>query len=184
MEPRCGDNVASLAAVCGRVVGYRGRRSRLIHVVIQPCEIRRGLWSAPRWPSCFRLWQGGALPLASRGAERRLAPPAVCTPWRGVRAPLAKGRCANRRSTRRWTASGGALPFDGGGSCIPAVSPRRVSGSELNHVGSFCPRADPRAARAPCLQGTKAQAPHPAPPWMPPEAPSSERGCRNIYVGT
>jgi hypothetical protein len=52
-----------------------------------------------------------------------------------------------------------------------------------DHVGSLCPRADPRAARAPCLQGTKAQAPHPAPPQMPPVAPSNEWGYGNIYLG-
>src|SRR4029078_12446128 len=38
-------------------------------------------------------------------------------------------------------------------------------------------------ARAPCLQGTKAQAPHPAPLSDASGAPSSERGCYEPMLG-
>jgi len=106
---------------------------------------------------------GGRFPSKAEGAERRVAPRVFrCTPWRACASPWRRERCALRRSARRWTACGGGSPFD---DAFPALALVVAGiGSELNRVGSFCPRADPRAARAPCLQGTKAQAPHPAPP--------------------
>ncbi len=81
-------------------------RSPPIHVVKQPCEIRRGLWSAPRWPSWVPPWHGEACPLAKPRGGAPIGATCSVHALAGVRAPLAKGRCAHRRSARRFTVSG------------------------------------------------------------------------------
>ena len=127
------------------------QRSPPIHNVKQPCEIRRGLWSAPRWPSCFPPWQDGACPLASRGAERRSGATnsarhggGVRVPWRRDAAPFGAPRGVLRPS-------GIDLPFDGAFSAL-ALS---VPGIGLANYrrGVVVPRVDPGAARGqPCLR--------------------------------
>jgi hypothetical protein len=100
--------------------------------------------------------------LEDRGAERRVAPPVKCARLGGRARPLGEGNAAPFGAPHGVGRPAGGSPFDG---AVPALALGVAGiGSELNRVGSLCPRADPRAARAPCLQGTKAQAPHPAPP--------------------
>ena len=142
---------------------------------------RPRLGGAPRLAVVFPAWPADFCPFGkAEGAERRVAP-GTKHAWRGVpadvRVPLALGeggRGALRRSARRWTACGVALPSDGAFPALTLVVDRQPVVTD--HVGALCPRADPRAARAPCLQGTKAQAPHPAPLSDASGAPSSERG--------
>ena len=128
----------------------------------------------------FPALAGGPLPSKAEGAERRVAPPDTFHALRRAR-PLAKGRCALRRSARRFSVSGSHFALTARSSIGARNAGRHCIATVLAR-GHSAPGAGPRAARAPCLRGTKAQAPHPAPPWMPPEAPSNERGCRNIYL--
>jgi len=87
-------------------------RSRPIHNVKQPsCQTAKRNpprpRSAPRVAgSCSPPWHGGRLPSQAEGAERRVAPRVFrCTPWRAC-ASFGEGRCALRRSARRFTAPG------------------------------------------------------------------------------
>jgi hypothetical protein len=133
----------------------------------KPCEIVRGVARPRGWPSWFRLCEAGFYSPRQRGGGAPTgAFSSQCTPYgestRGVRVPFVFGE-AN------------AAPFGaphGVGRHRVALPWRRVSSlrwaypSTVRRIGGSrsAPGAIPRAARAPCLQGTKAQAPHPTPP--------------------
>jgi len=59
----------------------------------------------------FPPWQGGSCPLAKPRGGAPIGATCSVHALAGVRAPLAKGRCAHRRSARRFTVSGAALPL-------------------------------------------------------------------------
>ena len=156
-------------------------------LVKQPCEIVRGVARPRGWPSCFppgrRVFVPSAKP-RGRSAEWRPVPSTPCgasPPTCASPLPLAKG--TRRPSALRTALDGlrGRTPFDGAFPALALVV--AVIGSDRGHERSLCRWADPRAARAPCLQGTKAQAPYPAPPSDASGAPSSERGWWTICSG-
>jgi hypothetical protein len=133
----------------------------------KPCEIVRGVARPRGWPSWFRLCGAG---FYSPGKPR------------GRSAEVALGNSARSRGIpprrARPFGEGNAAPFGAPhGVGRPARARSRLTarfqhfrwswpspGSDRGHERSLCRWADPRAARAPCLQGTKAQAPYPAPP--------------------
>src|SRR5262245_60389549 len=94
-------------------------RSPPIHNVIQPSEIRRGLWSAPRWPSCFRLAGGlAASQVEGRSADWRRV---ECTPWQGVPADIVGG--VPRACAPLWRRDAAPIGAPRGGLRSPGRAP-------------------------------------------------------------
>jgi hypothetical protein len=118
----------------------------------------------------FPPWQGGALPLASRGAERRVALRVFrCTPC-GVRVPLAKG--TQRRSALHAAVvalRGRTLRCRGFKHlrlkrlehCAQDAGRHRIA---IHAPGSYCPRGGSPCRPGAVLARHGPRAPHPAPP--------------------
>ena len=151
-------------------------------VVKQPSEIRRGLGRPRGWPSRVPAVARRVFALEDRGAERRLAPPAVCTPWRAC-APLWRRDAAPIGAPRGGLRSPGRAPADRAFPAL-ALSVAIITVANGSREGRSAPGASPcRPGRRACEARGRGRR-TPLRLQTPPATPSNERGCRNIYVGT
>ena len=167
--------------VYGRAVRHRRLGAPLVRFTMSNSQAKSAAALVGAAVAVVSPWHGGCSPSQDRGAERRVAPRKLHA-LAGVRVPLAKG-------TQRPSALRAAVFGHRGRASADRAFPALALGVAIITVangsreGRSAPGASPGPPEGRACKARGAGRRTPLRHGLPPEAPSNERGYRNIYLG-